>query len=611
MRPRPLTSALQNPLCIAALLLFALNAPAQVVGGVSAGSRILSPPPVDFSAQDQQEPPPGTIDRLHGVVLNSLTGKPVAHAVVQSGNQSFATFTDSEGRFSFDLRRPLASAQGANNGFSPLGGTTPSMTLIFLVRKPGYTQTQATIAVPLNTPADPEPVVALKLTPAASITGRVLMDPSLAAMQRPIVQLMMQLPNGAGLRWTTRSSTQMDTDGNFRFADLAAGDYRIVMSGAAAGQPAGRLPSDATQPETVRGMETASYPAATTTTDGAPTGFHLSTGETASIALATRAAAFYRVKVPVSDPESGPGGVGLQISPNEIGLRLQYDQRIGAFEGYLPSGAYRLMLTTGGQTRKTATLDLHVSGAPVVTAPVALAPAQQLQVYIRREFTGTEAQATSGSSQGNMQDVFLNLMPVDDNPYGGAQQAPRKPDSDPDVITLLNVMPGAYRVQANARIGYVSSLTAGGVDLLREPLVIGASGPSGPIQLTLRDDSASLQLIPANALAAAPPSTFYTDLAASVALAVCVPLDQPIRQPVFVALAFPGAGAASLQARTVPNLAPGRYLVFATTGLQRMNLQALPPETVKKLLPKGVVVELTAGQKAQVQVPLLAAEDFE
>ena len=58
----------------------------------------------------------------------------------------------------------------------------------------------------------------------------------------------------------------------------------------------------------------------------------------------------------------------------------------------------------------------------------------------------------------------------------------------------------------------VESVTAGGADLAREPVMIGLSGTNASIELTLRDDCASLQLsLPdAQSSIAAGEETFYT-----------------------------------------------------------------------------------------------------
>src|ERR1700761_2832282 len=62
-----------------------------------------------WAGASAQGPAPGvpatadTVYHLHGVVLNAITGEPVARALVQSTDGRFGTLTDSEGRFAADL----------------------------------------------------------------------------------------------------------------------------------------------------------------------------------------------------------------------------------------------------------------------------------------------------------------------------------------------------------------------------------------------------------------------------------------------------------------------------------------------------------------------------
>ena len=52
-------------------------------------------------------------------------------------------------------------------------------------------------------------------------------------------------------------------------------------------------------------------------------------------------------------------------------------------------------------------------------------------------------------------------------------------------LVLNNVNEGVYRVVASSPHGYIASMNANGVDLLRQPLTVGPGGASGPIQVTL------------------------------------------------------------------------------------------------------------------------------
>ena len=64
--------------------------------------------------------------------------------------------------------------------------------------------------------------------------------------------------------------------------------------------------------------------------------------------------------------------------------------------------------------------------------------------------------------------------------------------TDEHALVLHNVRPGKYRVEAETRIGYAAEITAGGKDLLHQPLVIGQDSSNPPIEITLKDDGAEV-----------------------------------------------------------------------------------------------------------------------
>ena len=64
--------------------------------------------------------------------------------------------------------------------------------------------------------------------------------------------------------------------------------------------------------------------------------------------------------------------------------------------------------------------------------------------------------------------------------------------SDGSSFEIDNVGPGRYWVEPSPFEGYVSSITSGGVDLARDPLVVGAGSTSAPIEVTLRNDSGTI-----------------------------------------------------------------------------------------------------------------------
>jgi hypothetical protein len=91
---------------------------------------------------------------------------------------------------------------------------------------------------------------------------------------------------------------------------------------------------------------------------------------------------------------------------------------------------------------------------------------------------------------------------------------------------------------------------------------------------------------------------------------MAIPLDRPetpLIGPLGFAAASPlGEGIASRNNHTLVNLAPGHYLVLAAHDPQFLdNLEYRNPDVLRDLASQGVTVNLTGGQKADVEVPLV------
>jgi hypothetical protein len=82
-----------------------------------------------------------TIYHLHGTVVNGVTGKVIARALVVSGDRRLATMTDDEGHFAVDLSVPPHPDD--SNAVPPTARRVMLMAgnLILTAQKPGYLPT--------------------------------------------------------------------------------------------------------------------------------------------------------------------------------------------------------------------------------------------------------------------------------------------------------------------------------------------------------------------------------------------------------------------------------------------------------------------------------------
>jgi len=535
---------------------------------------------------------PATVEHLEAVVVNSLDGRPVARVLVTSPDRRMAVLTDSQGRFSFNLRRPVPS-QGDASTFSswPPGPASTlqnqTMPLQFMVRKPGYINGNVLLHVPAAKPDAPEPPLQLTIVPAATLTGHL--DPDSGDPPEHVsVQLRRkQIQDGAAV-WTPNGGASVDSRGQFRFANLEPGDYKLLAPAVAP-----RLRDHA--PDSVTGFRPAFYSNADTL--AAAQTIHLGAGDSAIANLAFRSATFYHVTIPVTGlPENA--GFGVQLQPQIDGLYLSINQGIAS--GYLPSGAYDLQLTANLPgiaantlpTQLSASVHLHIAGRAVQMEPIALHPGLELPIFVRRELTNP-----ADTDQQYPSSLWVNLQPDDPSAYA-PQMAPITPGKGDSGLKIENLTRGTFRVNVAPSFGYAAAVTSGATDLLREPLRVPAGSVPQPIEITLRDDFATLTIhVPAGD-PAQPPQPPDSD--ASQVFLLVIPLDRLESQSFVVS--WPATGQNQY---TLPQQPPGRYLVLASHRQLAQNIEFRNEDVLRDLLSKGAVVTLSPSQKADVQVPFL------
>jgi hypothetical protein len=139
-----------------------------------------------------------------------------------------------------------------------------------------------------------------------------------------------------------------------------------------------------------------------------------------------------------------------------------------------------------------------------------------------------------------------------------------------------------------------------GVDLLHEPLEVGA-GASTPIEIKVRDDSASVEGTVADLAAQAATRAGNAGYSSPQAWVYLVPTADGPGQ--FRQLAVSEDGKFSDQ-----TMAPGSYRVLAFKS-QQPNLPYRAPEAMKAYETRGQVIHLAAGEKTTVQVQIISGKE--
>lgn len=526
---------------------------------------------------------------IRGVVVNSVTRAPVARALVSTQDSLHAMFTDSSGQFEFDMSKDfsaLPSPDELNTGRASLKIRT-----WITARKPGFI-----VEGKDGTLAYPEKEVTIALTPEALIVGRVTFSTA-DTTSHVTVQLFSRQTQDGLPRWTMRGSTLTNSAGEFRFADLQPGQYRLATNESLDNDPGMMLSRNQ-----VYGFPPLYYPNAT---DFASAGtIEVTAGQTVQADLSLVRQPYYNVRIPVN----GDSGNGLNVIVSSQGHRgpgysLGFNAGQHRIEGLLPNGNYVVDAVSYGENGASGTTTLRVAGASAEGQPLTLVPNSGIALNVKEEFSTTgwgtsETWSTNGRAfpvNGPRRYLFANLEPADDFGQGVATSLRPPLGPNDDSLVLTNVPPGRYWLRLNTARGYVASATMGGVDLMRQPVVVSA-GSAVSVDVTLRDDYSSIE---GKVTGLNPDSVKPDDPESQSAWLYLVPLPDGAGQ-------FQQLGV-SLNDSFTLQIVPGSYRVLAFT-YSKNNLPYRDPQAMKAYETKGQVIHLAPGQKANLQLPIISED---
>ena len=170
-----------------------------------------------------------TVYHLRGAVIDSLTGKPLPHALVYSADHRLATMTDREGHFAVDLSVPPAPVPSPNSIlYTGRAAMLFGGGLQLLAKKPGFLDAEVPVEINFN---DKEAVAnaELRLTPVASIAGRVSAA-STDGAERVRVSLFSHQVQDGSYRWMQVAVAETDSRGEYSFGHLKPGEYTTMTA---------------------------------------------------------------------------------------------------------------------------------------------------------------------------------------------------------------------------------------------------------------------------------------------------------------------------------------------------------------------------------------------
>jgi hypothetical protein len=533
----------------------------------------------------------GSVFHIHGVVLNALTSKPVDRALVTS--MEMAALTDSEGRFEFDVRSSNGNPAGGpvpSSGFSLHGEGEGGYAIALVTRRPGYLATQRPTVLLLRAKSPEVPELKIKIMPESILRGRLATSAGASPMGVQVQLFRKQVADGLAF-WGMASAAQTNSRGEYRFAELPAGDYKVMTREWVENELS--VPGSTGQ---MTGYPPVYYPNGPDLATATP--LHIAAGETAQADLNLRAQPYYQVSIPLINV---PHGSGVSVTVGEedgsSGFSLGFNPQTQKIEGLLPNGAYAIRVTAFGEIQGTGAGRIEIAGGPVQGTPISLVSSGVIPVVVREQYTAdsnTNAREGAAFSRlGNGRPRSLELALQSEGASVATIGLRNLSENGNEDLAVVNAREGKYRVWVMPNHGYVASASSGGVDLLHKRLVVGAGGASAPIEITLRDDTATLDgtvsPIPANGGESVPD--------VGRVFVFCFPLENEIGRLV--------PGFAGVDGKfSIQNLPPGRYLVLAFPS-PNQNLEYRNEEVLRQYESKGTIVRLEAGQRAEIKVSVL------
>lgn len=556
-----------------------------------ASAQIQSIP--DGPAPEQQAAPAGPTVTVHGIVRDAATGQPLARALVAIAGGT-GTLTDGEGRFEI----PGVTAEYHD----------------IQISKPGYTNAENEFAASgelgrfdLFTSAHHVQVAAgmqdlvFTLKRLSDLRGHIELSTGDPAEGIQVVLLRRGVQNGRS-SWQFCRETKTSSEGFYRFGGLSDGDYTVYTKPAMESETiTDRIARGSAAKLVQSGYASVFYPDAHNLADA--TKIKIADGADLQANLQLTLEPFYAVTATAALPHAGGASANdntrynailLDGSGHTLPYEAQYDQATKTVQALLPDGSYSLTVTAQTSMRMMdlenpvpsrssaeplgGSVEFAVAGEPLpaLRIPLTVQHGNPIQLTVHQTTTHPATDETKFNAL-----VYLSLLSANGALDGRAAQSFAS-GSAASVLESNVVAPGSYWVDTTIGQPHYceESFTAGGASLAREPLQVGLSGTTAPLELTLRDDCATLKLSHNTELAA-------TASAEEPVYSVYVVPDFDSTVDVTPQILQPSSGGTI----TIDNLTPGNYHVYTFDHF--VQLEYRNPAVLAALA--GQAVSLSAG----------------
>jgi len=405
----------------------------------------------------------------------------------------------------------------------------------------------------------------LKLYPNPRISGHVT-DEKGEPVEGVRVQLLAgHLVIGGRMQWRDSELSTTDAEGAFTFHYLVPGHYILFASGHTRPAMAWNASPEVTDP--------AYYPTAGDMSSAQT--IDLQNGQDFLADFHLRSEHGYRVVVPVSRGSSnGAVTVSVRNSSGQIVhfSGVHYDSKQGQIIApALPSGIWTVQATAAGGT---AGEDVTVDHSDINAPPLVLHPGQTIPLIVNHV----------AASDGTFRPTLIS--------QGGGELLPGS-------VGFGGISPGKYSLKFwLPRNECVDSATSGGIDLMRDYLVVDGNGAAQPIIVNMRTDCATLNISVRSAahefiaeLVIMPDSSSGKPEVNTLSVGIPIGRKVPQIQPSDPRFTMP-------QPRFT--LSPGTYRVYALSNIDE--LEYTNPEVMHNYPSKSVT--LKAGDKTDLTIDL-------
>jgi hypothetical protein len=510
--------------------------------------------------------------KVEGTVVNSLTGKTISRALVEMSGR--AVLAGSEGEFAFN---------GVSRGQNQISVTKPGYFT------PGTKLHQGSPGGTIEVGPDTGRIV-LKLAPEAVIFGHVTGNDEEPLEGASIEVLTSVSVNGQTQLQPANRNVRTDEDGNYRVAGLLPGRYTIAVKA----QNLARRILGVQTTKTSEAYPLLVYHPQAGDVDSA-TMIDLSPGQRAEASFSLSLGPAFKLAGSVAT-----SGEWMQVNTpvlvddmeRPLLTAEQFDAQSGSFEfRAVPAGTYRLRCSGLDPERHYEYSERSVTVSQTVTnLKLVLKHWPRIPVEFHTELTQPRTSGPCPYNVGgenhqadcaDMPAAFVELIPT-----GRSQNRfslEWRPAKDSSGFGISGVPPGKYVVHSWPAVsGYVQSLRSGHLDLLREELVVPEDGSVSPIQVVVRDDPATLEVL------------VHGAAIGQRALVVVIP-DARFSKSL---------GSWTNMAKTdLGSLPPGDYRVLAFDSMHGMDYT--DPEAIAPYLDKAASVRVSANQSASVAVDLI------